>query len=253
MDDNGPQVEEGNYTRIHNDILERLALGKFTSYEHKCLWFLFRETYGYQAKDKQISLSLWQIGTGIEKRNLNRTLAKLVDRRIIYRKGAHGRGNITVYGFNKYFEFWDEKVCEDTPNEKVCEDTPIIPEKVCERTPEKVCERTPTKERKKELLTTSAAEPVNSTKTVARMYESILGRMVDSPYRGEQLAELADTYPVEWIEEAFKTTMDTADKPSLKYATAILVRWEREGKPTSNDTVSETVTISIMGDGDNKW
>src|SRR5574343_180678 len=90
-------VEDGNFTRIHNEIIEQLALRKFTVYEHQCLWFLFRKTYGYGQKEDAISLSQWVKGTGIKKQNIAVVLNKLVERRVINRTKARGRGRVSIY------------------------------------------------------------------------------------------------------------------------------------------------------------
>jgi len=82
----------------------------------------------------------------------------------------------------------------------------------------------------KETTTTTASA---SVKEVAHLYESIMGRIVRSVYDGESLADLSDTFPINWITEAFQITMDTASKPSLAYARSILERWKREGKSTA--------------------
>lgn len=171
------QVELGNFTRIHHAILEKLALIKITGYEFSCLMVLFRETYGYNRKDGIISLSLWQQGTGIERRNLVRTLSQLVEKKIIYKlDGKPGRTNTSIWGFNKYTDQWkveqrdpmidNEKVCVETPFNGVCVETPFSDEKVCVETPpenqEKVYQDTPEKvyqdtplQRKKETTTTT--------------------------------------------------------------------------------------------------
>lgn len=42
------QIENGNYTRIHNDILDILAKTRLSSLEFALVIFIFRKTYGYQ-------------------------------------------------------------------------------------------------------------------------------------------------------------------------------------------------------------
>jgi len=154
------QIEQGGFTRIHHAIMEKLALIKITGYEFACLMALFRETYGYQQKERGISLSRWQELTGIERRNLARTLNHLVEKRIVYKiEGNVGRTNTAIWGFNKYTEQWkveqrqpivdDEKVCVETPFAGVCVETPFSDEKVFVETPfekaEKVYSDTPEK------------------------------------------------------------------------------------------------------------
>lgn len=145
----GPQVEDGNYTRIHNDILDAITRGKFTVYEYKCLLFLLRMTYGWQKKEDAISLKQWEDGTGITKRHVARTLKTLEKKNVVYRKGgARGRGKTAVYGFNKYIDTWSEKVPERVPITKVPKRVPFSEEKVPLQGTEKVPVEVPTKEKK---------------------------------------------------------------------------------------------------------
>jgi len=106
----------------------------------------------------------------------------------------------------------------------------------------------------KETTTTTASA---SVKEVAHLYESIMGRIVRSVYDGESLADLSDTFPINWITEAFQITMDTASKPSLAYARSILERWKREGKSTAEKQAEQeeekkSVQIRPVG-GDAEW
>lgn len=102
----GIQVENGNFARIHNDISERLAYTDLNGSEFRCLWFLLRKTYGFQKKEDDISYSQFSEGTGLDRRNVMRSLEKMVQRGIIYRK-ENGNNRPQTWGFNKYFEQWD--------------------------------------------------------------------------------------------------------------------------------------------------
>ncbi len=101
------QVENGNFARIHNEILERLALTDLSGSEFRCLLFLLRKTYGYQKKQDKISYSQFADGTGLERRSVIRSLEKLVSRNIIMCKD-NGNNRPQTWGFNKYFEQWDK-------------------------------------------------------------------------------------------------------------------------------------------------
>ena len=102
----GIQIENGNFTRIHNDIVERLAQTDLSGSEFRCLWFLLRKTYGFQKKEDDISYSQFAEGTGLDRRNVMRSLDKLVQRGIVYRK-ENGNNRPQTWGFNKYFEQWN--------------------------------------------------------------------------------------------------------------------------------------------------
>lgn len=147
------QIELGNWSRVHNIIFEQLAKADLSGREAKCLFFLLRMTYGNQCKEHEISLSLWATGTGIDKRHVKTVIDRLMERRIVYRiDGKRGRGNTAIYGFNKYFEQWDnaEKVLPTAPIKKVPPVVPILEEKVPPVVPEKVPPVVPITERKQQ-------------------------------------------------------------------------------------------------------
>ncbi len=101
------QVENGNFARIHNEILERLALTDLSGSEFRCLLFLLRKTYGYQKKQDKISYSQFADGTGLDRRSVIRSLEKLVSRSIIVCRD-NGNNRPQSWAFNKYFEQWDK-------------------------------------------------------------------------------------------------------------------------------------------------
>ncbi len=111
------QVDDGEFTRLHNTILNKLALARLTASEFRCLMFLFRMTYGWQKKEDVISLSQWAAGVGIDpdkkRHNVLRTLQGLVAKRVIYTK-THGNNHAATWGFNKHFDDWDTSLFIDT-------------------------------------------------------------------------------------------------------------------------------------------
>lgn len=100
------QIENGNFARIHNEISEQLARTDLSGSEFRCLWFLLRKTYGFQKKEDDISYSQFAEGTGLDRRNVIRSLDKMVKRGIIYRQ-ENGNNRPQTWGFNKYFEQWN--------------------------------------------------------------------------------------------------------------------------------------------------
>jgi len=63
--------------------------------------------------------------------------------------------------------------------------------------------------------------------TIFALYEQNIALLV--PLMAEQLADAAEHYPAEWIEEAFREAIEQ-NKRSWSYIRAILRRWETEGK-----------------------
>lgn len=167
------QVERGNWAKVHNCILEKLACIKLDGREAKCIFFLLRMTYGNQTKEHCISLSLWADGTSIDKRHVKPVIDKLIERNIVYRlEGKRGRGNTAIYGFNKYFEQWDseKKVPRTAPIKKVPSTVPIQKEKVPSTVPEKVPSTVPIKERS--YNSSLPADSKSETKRVNRDEDS---------------------------------------------------------------------------------
>lgn len=104
------QVEDGNWSKVHNDIWESLAKTPLTGGEFRCLMFLFRKTYGFKKKEDKISLSQWSEGTGMKRQNVWVLLQSLIARKVIYCLST-GPKRAATWGFNKYVEQWgDESV-----------------------------------------------------------------------------------------------------------------------------------------------
>lgn len=121
------QIDDGEFTRLHNTIFEKLAVARLTASEYRCLFFLFRTTYGWHKKEDTISLSQWATGTGIatdKRHNVLRTLQGLIDKRVIYAK-SNGNNRPMTWGFNKNFATWDASlfdvsvISHDNSNETV--------------------------------------------------------------------------------------------------------------------------------------
>lgn len=70
-------------------------------------------------------------------------------------------------------------------------------------------------------------EPVAAPGGVARMYEQEIGML--TPAVGAALAEAEARYPAEWITDALRIAAEQNAR-SWRYAEAILVRWEAEGR-----------------------
>lgn len=98
------QVDDGEFTRVHNAIFEALARARLSGSEFRCVMFLFRKTYGWNKKEDVISLSQWAEGTDSKRPHVLTTLNSLLKKNIIYRRLDGGQ--IPTYGFNKYIEQW---------------------------------------------------------------------------------------------------------------------------------------------------
>jgi phage replication O-like protein O len=108
------QVDRGEYTRIHNAILERLAEYDFTSREYACILHLLRQTYGFNRKEVKLSYGDFQNATGIDSANVSRTMKRLVEYGVVIKTDARTKAAAT-WSFNKYFEQWTVKSRLKTP------------------------------------------------------------------------------------------------------------------------------------------
>lgn len=93
-----PQVEDG-YTAIANTILEKLAQARLSGSEWQIVIFIFRKTYGYKKKEDWISLSQFEQGCGIDRKNVCRYLKRLVAKQMIFK-------NENRFSFNKNYTQW---------------------------------------------------------------------------------------------------------------------------------------------------
>jgi phage replication O-like protein O len=110
------QVDRGEYTRIHNAILERLAEYDFTSREYACILHLLRQTYGFNRKEVKLSYGDFRDATGIDPAHVSRTMKKLVDYGVVVKTDARTKAAAT-WSFNKYFEQWTIQSRLKTPKD----------------------------------------------------------------------------------------------------------------------------------------
>lgn len=109
-----PQLEDG-YAAIANEILDALAQTDLTGAESRCIFFLWRKTYGWKDKSGQakkedkIGYSQWSAGTGIDRRNVIRTLDSLVKRKIMLKHviPIPGKNSLTIWSFQKKYHDWN--------------------------------------------------------------------------------------------------------------------------------------------------
>lgn len=99
------QLENGQFTRIKNELLEQLVHTALLASEYQIVIFVIRKTYGWNKKSDIISFSQFHKGTGLSKTTINKTLKNLILKKILVRRGVQGKQEI-AYEFNKYYEQW---------------------------------------------------------------------------------------------------------------------------------------------------
>jgi DnaD/phage-associated family protein len=74
-----------------------------------------------------------------------------------------------------------------------------------------------------------SAAPTGERPTIFTLYEQHIGML--TPLLAEQLKDAAQTYPPDWIAEAFETARQN-NKRSWRYVEVILQTWTRDGRGT---------------------
>jgi phage replication O-like protein O len=95
--------KENGYTIIANEILEVLAKIPLSSGSRRILDVIFRKTYGFHKKIDRISLTQFEIATGLCRTNVCRSINKLKDMKIIIVIPTED-GN--TYTFQKNHDEW---------------------------------------------------------------------------------------------------------------------------------------------------
>lgn len=107
MENSQLQVENGNFTRIVNPLIEELIKVPFKGCELQVAMYIIRKTYGHQKKQDSISLS--QFIKGIERGRPTVVKAlenlQLVNIVKLVKKGSV-KGDSNVYEINKYTDSW---------------------------------------------------------------------------------------------------------------------------------------------------
>ena len=97
-----PQVENG-YTKIANELLERLIMTDLSGSEMKIVLFIMRKTYGFGKKEDRLLLRKISEATGLQRQNVYRELKRLVKRKIVIKNDYT---KPISYGIQKDYTQW---------------------------------------------------------------------------------------------------------------------------------------------------
>ncbi len=103
-----PQTDKG-YTRISNELLEAILKHSFTGNEQKVIFYVIRETYGWDRKKAPISFGMISRYTGISRRNAIRVCLSLEKRGVLFFEG-NGVKHAHIMGLQKNYDLWDAPV-----------------------------------------------------------------------------------------------------------------------------------------------
>lgn len=101
-----PQIENG-YTRIANELLDKLAGTKLNGTQFRILMVVFRYTYGFQRKEHELSETFIASATGIHKQQVKRELKNLIDRGIVNVLKQATFTEPRTISFNKNYKQWE--------------------------------------------------------------------------------------------------------------------------------------------------
>ena len=101
-----PQIEDG-HVDLANDIVEALARINLSGREMRCLWVIFRKTYGWHKKTDLIALSQFSLMTGLSRQVVCKVLKSLLSKKIIA-VDKNDNSQINSYRFNKDFDKWQQ-------------------------------------------------------------------------------------------------------------------------------------------------
>jgi len=101
-----PKNENG-FTAISNELIEVYQRLHLSGNQGQILWTIIRKTYGWHKDVAPISLTTFEKCTGIDRRNLKRSLDDMVNKKIIAKDDS---GYITKYGIQKDYTKWQTSV-----------------------------------------------------------------------------------------------------------------------------------------------
>lgn len=101
------QIEDG-YTRIAHELIEALCRTNIPGSCMQCFMVIMRKTYGFHRKDAQIPFSEFSEMTEISRRNVIRSVQRLVEMNMIGSVNPDTSKPAT-YSINKNYKQWDTK------------------------------------------------------------------------------------------------------------------------------------------------
>lgn len=101
------QVENGNYTRIVNKVIEELVKTPLLGTELAICLFVIRKTYGFNKKEDEISLTQFEQALQRSRPTIVKALKRLQLVNILKLvKSGDSKKQSNVWAFNKYYSSW---------------------------------------------------------------------------------------------------------------------------------------------------
>lgn len=99
---------ENGYTKIANELLDKIQIYKFTTNQYKIILAVWRFTYGFNRKQHEISLSFLEKITHLTRTRINESLKDLIKNKVlieVQRGGSNHKAK--VLSFNKNYDQWN--------------------------------------------------------------------------------------------------------------------------------------------------
>jgi phage replication O-like protein O len=224
------QLEKG-YTRIANDILEHMAKVKLSPTQYRILFLVWRCTYGYRKKEHEMSLSFIGEATGIDKRNIQRELKSLEEKKIIHQEIKNG--SYRKLSFNKNYDEWVGEIAigETTIGEITIGETNNAT--IGESYNGTIGETNNQKRNNKENIKKKDTEEDELVKSILDILEKseILGEKGITEFLRDDITDIIENFnfenPEEMIIEAIKDSARGNGK-TWKYVYKKLVAWKKQ-------------------------
>ena len=100
------QIDNGQFTRIANVLLEKISQAKLNGTQYAIILFVWRYTYGFQRCEHKISLSFLSDGIDTDIRVVRREIQKLINANIITVVKESDNVNPRTIKVNKDYETW---------------------------------------------------------------------------------------------------------------------------------------------------
>jgi len=211
---NTPQLENG-YTKIANEILEKLSTINLSSYQTRVLFFIFRKTYGYGKKEDWMSVSQIVEATGIHKAHVSRTKKELIMRKIVTSNG-------NKIAFQKDSRLWCELPKQVTVTSRGNKVT-STGQKVT-NSGQKLPVQADTKDNIQKIIT---KDKVNGLIPLFEEVNPSYKQLFGNTTQRSALKRLIDKYGQDWVSNLLKRLPEIISKP---YAPRITTPYELETK-----------------------
>lgn len=101
-----PQVEKG-HVRISNELYDAiLAYKGLSGVDLKVIFFVIRQTYGWNKKKTQMSYGEISKGCRSGRAGVLKSIRRLVDHKILFVQRTSGDQNSNLVGLNKNYDQW---------------------------------------------------------------------------------------------------------------------------------------------------